>query len=141
MNKNCKKVLIIDDDFDFRSSLSEILESQGYAVVLAASGKEGLQKVISEKPNLIVLDIMMENEWMGYEVNQKIKFRDEFEAVKHIPILMVSSIQRDPFSMFYHATEVGMVTPDGYLTKPLDIPRFLDKVSKLTGGSKASGSS
>jgi len=126
-----EKILIVDDDADFRASLTELLESEGYAVLCAASAREGLSKIVSDSPDLIVLDIIMEYETAGYEVNQAVKFRDEYILKKNIPILMVSSIQFDPATLYSRASEVAMITPDAYLTKPLDIPAFLDRVRSL----------
>ena len=128
-----KKILIVDDDADFRASVTEVLRHQGYEVVTAINGKEGLEKTLAERPDLIVLDIMMEHEWAGYEVNQAVKFGGD-EAAATIPIMMVSSIPTDPAARFCRATEAGMVTPDDYLTKPLDIPEFLARVRAFVGG-------
>ncbi|HYK92087.1 MAG TPA: response regulator [Acidobacteriota bacterium] len=127
-----RMILIVDDDPDFRASTAAILQSQGYKVVAAESGKEGLAKFSSEPPDLVILDIMMEYDSAGYEVNQAIKFREEFS--RHVPILMVSSIQVNPATLFSRATEVELVTPDAYLTKPLDIPQFLEQVRILLEG-------
>lgn len=124
-----RMILIVDDDPDFVASTAAVLESQGYKVITAESGKEGLAKVSAEPPDLVILDIMMEYDPAGYEVNQAIKFRDEFS--RDIPILMVSSIQVDPATLFSRATEVALVTPDAYLTKPLNIPEFLQQVRSL----------
>jgi len=126
------KILIIDDDEDFRFSIRTLLESHDYDVVEAESGKQGLQQIKSEKPGLIVLDIMMETIDEGYLLNQLIKFQQEYEDYKNMPILMVSSIQEDPLSRFTRAAgEVEMITPDYYMTKPVDIPKFLELVKKL----------
>ena len=126
------KILIIDDDEDFRISIRTLLESHDYQVVEAESGKQGLEKIKSEQPDLIVLDIMMETIDEGYLLNQFIKFQKEYEEYKNMPILMVSSIQDDPLSRFPAAAgEVEMITPDYYLTKPVDIPKFLELVKKL----------
>ena len=127
-----KKILIIDDDADFLASVSEVLTHQGYAVVTAINGKEGLQKALGERPDLIILDIMMEHDWAGYEVNQAVKFGSD-ESAATVPIIMVSSIPTDPAARFCRATEAGMVTPDDYLTKPLDIPEFLARVRAFVG--------
>lgn len=124
-----RMILIVDDDPDFRASTAAVLESQGYKVITAESGKEAMAKLSAEPPDLVILDIMMEYDSAGYEVNQAIKFRDEFSH--DIPILMVSSIQVDPATLFSRATEVALVTPDAYLTKPLSIPQFLEQVRSL----------
>ena len=127
-----QNILIIDDDEDFRISIRTLLESHNYGVSEAESGKQGLQKIRQENPDLIVLDIMMETIDEGYLLNQLIKFQKEYEQFKKIPILMVSSIQQDPLSRFPKAAgEVEMITPDYYLTKPVDIPKFLELVKKL----------
>jgi len=126
------KILLIDDDEDFRISIRTLLESKNYRVIEAESGKQGLQKLKQEKPDLIVLDIMMETIDEGYSLNQVIKFQKQYEEYKNIPILMVSSIQEDPLSRFpFAAGQVDLITPDHYMTKPVDIPKFLELVKKL----------
>jgi CheY-like chemotaxis protein len=125
------KILIIDDDADFRASVTAALESDGYRVLNAASAQEGLAKIVGEPPDLIVLDVIMEYDSAGYEVNQAIKFRDEYLAERNIPILMVSSIQVDPGTLYGRAAEVLTITPDAYMTKPLNFPAFLDQVRGL----------
>ena len=130
MNNN--KVLIIDDDDDYRTSIRTLLESHNYNVNEASSGKEGLEKLKQEKPDLIVLDIMMETIDQGYSLNQIIKFQKQYQDYKNVPILMVSSIDEDPFTRFAHAGgQVEMIIPDQYMTKPVDIPKFLELVNKL----------
>lgn len=127
-----QKILIIDDDEDFRISIRTLLESHDYRVIEAESGKQGLKKIKESKPDLIVLDIMMETIDEGYLLNQIIKFQKDYEDYKNMPILMVSSIQQDPLSRFPKAAgEVEMIMPDYYLTKPVDVPKFLELVKKL----------
>jgi CheY-like chemotaxis protein len=133
------KILLIDDDVDFCASTCALLESQGYTMVRAQSGKEGLAKVQSERPDLIILDIMMENDWAGYEVNQAIKHGGGYESARHTPIVMVSSVPVDPAMRFSMASEVGMVTADAYLTKPLDIPCFLEMLRTFLGQASDGG--
>ncbi len=128
-----QRVLLIDDDKDFLASTTALLESQGYCVSTATSGKAALARMTEDVPDLIVLDIIMENDWAGYEVNQRVKFASGFECIRHVPILMVSSIPVDPATRFSRAGEVDMITPDAYLTKPLDIPAFLAQVRSLLG--------
>ena len=131
MGTTAQKILIIDDDADFRASVTSVLQSAGYSICTAASAHEGLEKIVSDPPDLIILDVIMEYDSGGYEVNQAVKFRDEYLAERDIPILMVSSIQLDPATLYSRASEVSMITPDAYLTKPLDIPVFLERVRSL----------
>jgi CheY-like chemotaxis protein len=126
-----KRVLVVDDDDDFRASVIALLEGEGYAVVSAASAKEGLERLKVAQPDLIVLDIIMEDDWAGYAMNQAVKFGQQ----QHLPILMVSSIQNPPQAAFPTAGEAAMITPDVYMTKPLDIPAFLANVRRLVARS------
>lgn len=131
MNPNTKKVLIIDDDTDFRTSTRALLESHNYFVSEAQSGKEGIEKIKSGKPDLIVLDIMMESISEGYFLTHLLKFKKEFEEYQKVPILMVSSIQQDPRSRFPFSDEAQLISPDYYFSKPLDIEKFLNLVDKI----------
>lgn len=125
-----KKVLVIDDDPDFKSSVRSVLEEAGFAVVEASSGLEGLEMLTRHSPDIVVLDIMMDTLEDGYGVNHAIKYRDEYEEHRRVPIIMVSSIEQTPDERYPRAEEVGMIRPDWYMTKPLDIPRFLETVRK-----------
>ena len=126
------KILLIDDDTDYLVSTRALLESKSYEVSCAESGAEGLEMIKSYHPDLIILDIMMESIFEGYNVNQALRFREEFKAFRHIPIIMISAVQDDPASRFQFADgQVGMITPDSYLTKPLQIDAFLENVENL----------
>ena len=131
MTTTAGAILVIDDDSDFRASVSVVLEAQDYRVIGAASAKEGLAKIAAEQPDLIILDIMMEHDSAGYEVNQAVKFREDYQLSHDIPILMVSSIPLDPATRFDRAAEVGMITPDCYMTKPLNFSDFIAQVRSL----------
>lgn len=125
-------VLVIDDDRDFRDSVRSLLTAEGYQVLQAGSGKEGLRQLSEARPDVIILDIMMESIVEGYAVNQAIKFQPEYAAFAGIPIIVVSSIRETPDERFARAGELDLVRPDRYLTKPLDIPLFLEVVEKAS---------
>ncbi len=124
------KLLVIDDDQDYRASVRCLLENEGYSVAEAASGDEGLRRLAEEQPDAIILDVMMKCSSEGYGVTHAIKFTDEFDKFRNVPIIMASSIEQSPDELFAMAGEVGMIRPDYYITKPLDIPRFLDTVKR-----------
>jgi CheY-like chemotaxis protein len=126
-----KKILVIDDDKDYCRSVQALLQGEGYEVCCAMSGSEGLEKAISIKPDLIVLDVMMENMWAGYEVNQTLKFRSGYESVRRVPIVMVSSIEEHPSERFARPNDPSVVGPDVYMTKPLDIKLFVETIRSL----------
>jgi len=126
-----RTVLVIDDDEDFTASLATVLETAGYAVVTADSGSAGLSELQSRRPDLVVLDVMMESSTEGYSVNEAIKYSDAYAAVRDTPIIMVSSISEAPDERFPRAPEVDMIRPDRYFRKPLDIPRFLEVIKAI----------
>lgn len=130
------KILLIDDDDDFRASVKATLEASGYEVVEAASGALGLQRLREHAPDLVILDVMLESLEEGYRVNEAIRFQDEYAAYRHVPIIMVSSIQETP------AERIGAIGdelsgPDAYMTKPLDVAKFLKLVEGMTGQKSA----
>jgi CheY-like chemotaxis protein len=129
------KLLVIDDDPDYRASVRCLLESEGFTVSEASSGDEGLRLLAQDPPDAIILDVMMRCCCEGYGVTQAIKFREEFAGYRDIPIIMASSIEQSPDELFPMASEVGMIRPDYYVTKPLDIPRFLDVVRRAVAKS------
>jgi twitching motility two-component system response regulator PilH len=131
--RDTRRILIVDDDPDFVASATALLEACGYAVSHAPNGREGLAMARAEHPDLIVLDVMMEHDNAGYELTQAVKFASGGEDLRQIPILMVSSIEVSPDARFAMADDAPLITPNAYLTKPLDIGRFLAEVGALLG--------
>jgi len=117
-----KKILIIDDEMDFIDLLKARLEAEGYEIIAACDGAQGLEKAKEEKPDLILLDIMMPK-MDGYQVCRFLKFD---EAFKHIPIIMLSA--RSQAQDQKKGTEVGA---DAYVTKPFDNADLLKKTKPV----------
>ena len=124
-------VLVIDDDEDFRVPVKSLLETYGYQVLEADSGHEGLRMVAAHKPDIILLDVMMENASEGYGVTYSLRHQDEYAACRDIPIIMVSSIEESPDDRFAMSPEAEMIRPDRYLTKPLEICRLMELLKSL----------
>ena len=125
------RILIIDDDADYRASTRALLEGEGYEVSEATGGSEGVEAVRTQRPDLIVLDIMMESPIEGYTVVHALKHVSEQDGLAEIPIVMVSSVSEDPANFFPMAGEAALITPDAYFTKPIEIPRFLECVRRM----------
>ena len=87
-----KKVLIIDDDPDFVESIVNLLEARGYEVSSASNGEEGVDMAEAEKPNLIILDVMMTTKDEGFNVARKL---NEIEGVKGTPVVMVTGVRKE----------------------------------------------
>jgi DNA-binding response OmpR family regulator len=123
------KILITDDDQDIRDSLKAILEAQDYAVVTAADKEEGMKKVETEKPSLMILDVMMSSWQDGFEMARELKKDPEY---KNIPILMLTGV-KDKTGIDFKSTQ-GDPTwnpVDGFLEKPVDPNILLAEVKRL----------
>ena len=102
-----KKILIVDDDPDLVEAVSIILESKGYTVAAAYGGVEGLEKAKTEKPDLIVLDVMMPDK-DGYEVCRELKADEKYRS---IPILLLTAVVSKISSTKY-TQQMGMQTEE-----------------------------
>jgi len=131
------KVLLIDDDSDFRAAVKSLLESHGYQVLEAASGHEGLRMAAEHKPDAILLDVLMETAAEGYGVNYALKYGEAYREFRQIPIFMISSIEKSPDERFPMAAEVEMIRPDRYLTKPIDPAELLRLLDAAVGARSA----
>ena len=118
------KVLIVDDDPDIVDSLTLVLEAEGYAVASATSREEGMQGVVKEKPDLIILDVMMEQPDDGFVVAQDLRHR----GVK-TPIIILSSIGAVTGYKFGRDSEVAPV--DDFVSKPIAPKDLVAKVKKF----------
>ncbi|MBN2448098.1 MAG: response regulator [Phycisphaerae bacterium] len=125
---NEAKILIIDDDAEFRDVTRLLLESRGYTVREAVSGHDGIDVAREFDPDLIVLDIMMESPVEGYTVVHALH---EQAGTADTPIIMVSSVQDDPANLFPMSGDVPLITPDAYFTKPIEVAKFLACVDRM----------
>jgi twitching motility two-component system response regulator PilH len=86
-----KRILIVDDDPDFRVSTTQILEKEGFEVSATPRGSEGFEKAKTEKPDAILLDVMIENSSAGLDTARKL--RDNADTVG-IPVILLTGIRR-----------------------------------------------
>jgi CheY-like chemotaxis protein len=132
MEKHKAKILMIDDDPDFIDAVTPILESALYDVVAARSPDEGREKIFSEKPDLILLDIMMDSLFDGFSLCHAIKTSEEYREFKDTPIIFVSAVKEKTGSRFaFRGEEQGMTGPDDYIDKPVKAADLLARVEKL----------
>lgn len=103
-----KKILIIEDDLVLQKALLEYLNSEGFDAKAVSDGESGINMVLSEKPNLILLDIILPKK-DGYEVLQNIRKDD---GTKNIPVVLLTNL--DGISDVEKALELGATT---YLVK------------------------
>ena len=112
-----KKIMVVDDDSDIIDSMSIILESSGYKVISGTSVEECQEILLHEKPDLIILDIMMETMVDGFNIAQDLKASPEYSD---IPIIMVSLIAQNTGFSF----DKELLQADEFLEKPFE-PGFL----------------
>ncbi|OPY69069.1 MAG: Alkaline phosphatase synthesis transcriptional regulatory protein PhoP [Syntrophorhabdaceae bacterium PtaU1.Bin034] len=113
---NKKRILLVDDDVDFIDLNKAVLENHGFEVVVAFSGREGLDKVRFEQPDLIVLDLMLEKHDTGFEFARAIK---KDPIYRNIPILMLTAVAGETGYDFSQELDGYWMKTDDYASKPL----------------------
>ncbi|MBN1755438.1 response regulator [bacterium] len=121
------KILHIDDDIDFSSATKIILEKAGFKVVNAIDGKQGREKAQAEKPDLILLDIMLPDV-EGYSLCREFK---ENLNTSHVPVLILSSISTKPKGKGYANLIANYHKADGFLEKPVEKEDLIARIQKL----------
>lgn len=132
------KILIIDDDPDIILAVKLNLEAAGYQVIEAQNGVEGLKKVKTERPDLIILDVMMDTTTEGFQVTLKLRSPDpasEYAAFRDIPILMLTAIHSTTPLRF--GPDEDYLPVDEFVDKPIDLDDLVRKIASLLDRQKA----
>jgi len=119
---------LVDDDQDFLEMHKAVLKNNGYDVLTASSGNEGLEKVRAEMPDVIILDLMMEKYDSGFSFSKEIKNDPLF---KKIPILMVTAVAEATGYRFSLKEDGYWMKTDDFLDKPVMPDVLIGKVEKL----------
>jgi len=123
------KILVIDDDPDILDALAMILESQGYQVFTARDGIEGLANLKAEKPDLMILDLLMPK-MDGFAVCKELQ-DPRWSKFKDMPILILTSVREDASRRRYEL-ETGLeLNVDDYVEKPISPDILLQRVERL----------
>jgi len=128
-----KKVLIVDDDPDVRLFNATVVEESGYTPVEAANGEEGLKIVKNDRPDLVILDVLMPKQ-SGIRLYRELKTD---KALIGIPVIMLSGVAKRTFLRSQKAlTEFGdkpVPEPENYLEKPVEPEELAREIKKLLG--------
>lgn len=126
--KSAKKVLLVDDDRDFLEMHKAVLEHRGYEVITAQNSVECMQKLDETKPDIVILDVMMEQFDAGFKASEKIK-----QKYKDLPVMLLTSIGAQTNLDFSSSEEVLKVTgADVLLDKPVSPKVLIDEIERLT---------
>jgi CheY-like chemotaxis protein len=120
-----KRILVIDDEPDFVTFMTTLLEDNGYSCITANNGQEGIDRTRAERPDLVLLDITMP-EKTGVRYYREV--RDDPE-LREIPVVMVTGVMQE-FKKFI-STRRQVPPPDGYISKPVDQQELLATIAKL----------
>jgi CheY-like chemotaxis protein len=129
-----KKILLIDDDPDLRLALRLPLESAGYAISEAANTAEALSTVKEIKPDLIVLDVMMDSTTAGFQLALELHSADpksEYKEFRSTPIIMLTAIHTTTPLRF--APDEDYLPVQTFIEKPVDPEVLLSKVRQFLG--------
>ena len=131
MEKEKRKILVVDDELDMRVYISTVLETSGYRTIVTKNGREGVEKVFETEPDLIVLDVMMPGEG-GVLMYRTLKTDPK---LKKIPVVMLSAVKKEIFfhylKMLNVKIENNISEPEAYLEKPPDHEDLLKVIKKL----------
>ncbi len=146
-----KKVLVVDDDENTVKFLTTALKENGYETLSALNGKDGLEKIRSEHPDLVVLDVMMPKK-TGFVLFKQLRRDDEF---KDLPVIMLTGVAEvlegldtqtedddvKPFDALREAMrksiremrDEGLIKPNMFIDKPIDPELVVARVKELIG--------
>jgi CheY-like chemotaxis protein len=119
------KILVVDDDPDFAAITTTVLKKNGYDVVTATNGTQALQTMRQERPDLVLLDIMMSTVLDGLSVSEEMHSDPE---LKDVPIIMVSSISDTEHAAVFPTDEY--IHMDAWISKPVKPDDLLRKVER-----------
>jgi len=126
------RILVVDDDPDFVEITRTILTKEGFEVLSATSGDDALKVVQEERPEIVLLDIMMSTVLDGLNVSQKIR---EDEELRDTRVIMVTSIMDTDKAELFPTDEY--VPVDAWMTKPVDPNKLIQTIKKYCTHQKA----
>ena len=122
------KILIVDDDKEFVRATRTILESQNYSIDVAYNREDALDKLKKNRPDLLILDIMMDEIDDGFTICQMLKNDPE---LKNIPIFSLSAITEQTGIRYSPKYDKGFFDADDYAEKPIEAEELLERVNNL----------
>lgn len=125
-----KKILVIDDDIDLVEVIRLTLEKSGFEVIDAQDGEHGYNIAAKEKPDLILLDIMMTTQDEGFHIAYKIRSNPE---IADIPIIVLTAVGQETGFKFDKDKDEEFLPVDDFLEKPVSPEKLVDIIRKHLG--------
>ncbi|MDY6916532.1 MAG: response regulator [Chloroflexota bacterium] len=124
-----RKILVVDDDPDIYEAVDMILTSRGYEVVSAHDGEEGLAALRAEKPDLMILDLLMPRK-SGFAVLRELR-ESGSDEVRDMPVLILTSVREEASRRRYELETGEELDVDAYVEKPISPEILLERVENL----------
>jgi two-component system alkaline phosphatase synthesis response regulator PhoP len=122
-----KRILVVDDEPDFAAIVQGNLEKEGFEVEIAYNGVEGLEKVHSNPPDAVVLDVMMP-EMDGYQVCRELKADEKYAD---IPVVLLTAVASHVTSTRYSHQDGMSTEADDYIAKPASAEEITESIKRL----------
>ncbi len=119
------KILVVDDDPDFVSATKIILEKNNHEVISAPNGDTGYRRAREEKPDLVILDVIMDTVLEGLSVSQRMH---DDPDLREVPIIMVTSIANTDYAELFPTDE--FIHINAFLSKPISADELIRQVNK-----------
>ncbi|RLC94804.1 MAG: response regulator [Chloroflexi bacterium] len=124
------RILVIDDDRDFLLAVRMVLEANGMEMEEATTPAEGVDKVLSLKPDLVILDVMMPMDYEGFDVAREIR---EKHKLIDLPILMLTNVHSVKKVPYRFAPDENYLPVDVFLDKPIEPDTLVDVIQEMLG--------
>jgi DNA-binding response OmpR family regulator len=124
-----KRILIVDDDRDFVEATQAFLEANGFTVLRAHNGRDGVKLARMERPDLILMDIMMDERTEGFFTIREIRRQEE---LKGVPIFVLSALYAQ-MPDFGSPPDSAWLAHDEFLSKPVDMVQLVEKIRRRIG--------
>jgi len=122
------KIVIVDDNTDYLFTMKTFLSRNGFEVETAADGKTGIELIRNGRPDLVLLDVMMETTFSGFEVCRQIRNDPQ---LKSTPIIGITGMEDELGLKFDKYEDADYFSPDVFFDKPVDKDALLEKIKDL----------
>jgi DNA-binding response OmpR family regulator len=128
MGKDASKVVVIDDNTDYLFTMKTFLSRNGFEVETAPDGQAGIELIKEFRPNIVLLDVMMETTFSGFEVCRQIRNDSE---LKDLPIIGITGMEDELGLKYYKYDDEDYFNPNAFFDKPVDKDALLKKIKEL----------